>query len=165
VLHRDIKPENVVIRDSDNAPFLIDFGTALLKAEQATAASRVGSPAYMAPEYIVNGQASQQSDIYSFGVLAVEILTGRRPYYADNVLSISAAHLLSPLPGDLWAQEETPSWFQTLVEICLEKKPQNRFRSFRDIYEFLNAVHHPQKRSSSPKLKSFFARFRGRSGN
>ncbi len=94
VLHRDVKPANVFLTDGGTAK-LGDFGTGIYLSERT--AERVGTAFYMAPEVFQGEGASIQSDIYSLGILAYEVVTGNRPFLGDSYDTLMMAHL-SGLP-------------------------------------------------------------------
>ncbi|MDJ0839988.1 MAG: protein kinase [Acidobacteriota bacterium] len=82
VLHRDIRPANILISKEGHLK-VADLGTSRYLVDQHFASTRIGSPPYMAPEHF-QGKATLQSDIYSFGILMYETLTGKLPYYDKN---------------------------------------------------------------------------------
>src|SRR5262249_31398088 len=89
VVHRDIKPENILL-DEDNNAYLADFGIAqILSKSQSDDMAGMGSPAYAAPEQVVGGITSLQSDIYSLGVILYELLTGQHPFPELEDLSMT----------------------------------------------------------------------------
>jgi serine/threonine protein kinase len=94
IWHRDLKPENIMLQmlpGGDEHVRLIDFGLATiadLAAKHQTLTRIAGSPGYMAPEQF-SGQPSAATDIYSFGVIAYEIVTGRKPFVAEDVMQLS----------------------------------------------------------------------------
>ena len=84
IIHRDLKPANILLSEQDDIK-ISDFGTAQIsQATQTQLQGFIGSPAYMAPEQISEKQPSQQSDIYSMGVVMYELLTGRLPFTAQS---------------------------------------------------------------------------------
>lgn len=84
ITHRDIKPENILI-DGALRPRIADFGLASFKNDQIFPDCLVGTPDYLPPEYILDGKLDEKSDIYSFGVVAYQILTGELPYTGKDV--------------------------------------------------------------------------------
>jgi len=95
ILHRDLKPENVLLPENGGPPKVMDFGVAKLmlpSGESGTltaGATIVGTPAYMAPEQLRGGRVDQRADIYSLGVLAYEMLTGRLPFGAGSFVDVA----------------------------------------------------------------------------
>lgn len=86
IIHRDLKPNNILVDDGMN-PKIADFGLARLLGEGHThtkTARAVGTLGYMAPEYAIHGRVSPKIDIFSFGVLVLEIVTGRRNSSSDD---------------------------------------------------------------------------------
>jgi serine/threonine protein kinase len=145
VIHRDIKPENVLF--SARHAQVADFGIARAVSEAAAAGPItatgivVGSPAYMAPEQASSDPAmDHRADIYAFGVMAYEVLTGVPPFTAPSPVQLVAAHMTrepDPLtrhrPGIPEALEET-------VLRCLAKRPADRFQRAEEIVERLDAL-------------------------
>mmetsp|Transcript_7869 Transcript_7869/g.33103 ORF Transcript_7869/g.33103 Transcript_7869/m.33103 type:complete len:407 (+) Transcript_7869:216-1436(+) len=79
VIHRDLKPKNLLV-SSDWVGKVADFGASTIKAATTQTMTVVGTPAYMAPEVLSKSKYSEKADVYSFGVILVELYTGRRPY-------------------------------------------------------------------------------------
>jgi len=84
VQHRDIKPANVMLT-GDGVPRLMDFGIASgTEGAEGAAHALVGTPSYMAPEYIAEGLYTHQSDMFALGVVLYEMLTGEKPFHASQ---------------------------------------------------------------------------------
>jgi serine/threonine-protein kinase len=106
IAHRDLKPENVfLVMDEDGVPFpkLLDFGIAKLlsdaeRAHRTQTGMVLGTPVYMSPEQCRAQQVDHRSDIYSFGIMTHEVLTGRRPFDASNMMEVIVKHMLEPPP-------------------------------------------------------------------
>ena len=133
VVHRDIKPENIL--RSGRTAVVTDFGIAkALSASKATSAgtltavgTSLGTPAYMAPEQVSGDDADARADIYSWGVLAYELLAGRHPFAASTTAQqLMAAHIAEvPAPLDGVAPN-VPAPIAALVMRALAKNPAGR---------------------------------------
>ena len=130
VLHRDLKPANVMLR-RDGGVALIDFGLAkdaALEADITDAGQIIGTPHYMSPEQGHGEVIDVRSDLYSLGIILFEMLTGRKPYMAENPMAIIYMHRKSPLPP----LPEAHAALQPLVHRLLAKSPADRFESAQD---------------------------------
>ena len=133
VVHRDIKPGNIVIDGETGRALLCDFGIAAAGALHPTRRSDrltsegafVGTPSYMSPEIASGEEAIDKSDVYSLGVVAYELLTGRVPF-SGNGIKVMAAHVHDEVP-DLHAQRPDLSpEIVELLERSLAKRPEDR---------------------------------------
>jgi serine/threonine-protein kinase len=128
IVHRDLKPGNIMMLP-DGAAKLMDFGIAKgLELSQLTATNcTVGTAAYMSPEQCRGERdLTSKSDLYSLGVLFYELLTGRRPFLAENTLDMFLAHTEGRFERPSRLVLDIPVWLDTLVCQMLEKKPQHR---------------------------------------
>ncbi|MBN1680705.1 MAG: protein kinase [Anaerolineae bacterium] len=136
IVHRDLKPANILLDDAGNA-YLCDFGIAkvLDPAVRATQeGALVGSPAYLSPEQIRSEQVTPGSDIYSFGILLYETLTGQPPF--SNALTPSAllySQLNEPLPSLLDLCPDLPPGLDTVVQRATAKDPLDRYRDVQGL--------------------------------
>ena len=164
VIHRDLKPANVKLTSTGQVKVL-DFGLAkALSADPSNpgtslslsptmtstgsiAGALIGTAAYMSPEQAKGKQVDRRADIWSFGVVLHEMLTGRRMFEGETISETLAAVLmkdvdLAGLPGD------TPPAIRKLIERCLQRDPQKRMRDIGDarirIEEALNAPDEPR---------------------
>jgi serine/threonine-protein kinase len=138
VVHRDLKPENVMILP-DGSIKIADFGIAkadYIHKKLTVTGEMIGTPCYMAPEFMENPIVDHRADIYGLGIMAFELAAGNPPFDHFNPLAITAMHLKTPLP-DLSERCDYPSWYRDFVEICAAKKPAHRFQSAADTGKFL----------------------------
>jgi len=141
LVHRDLKPSNVMVTSHGHIK-LMDFGVATIVSQPdattvtpLTATGRVvGTPNYMSPEQAAGRTVDQRSDIFSFGVVMYECLTGRLPANASTPTSSQRA-------GNGWAPlpRAVPSDLRAFVTRCLEPDPADRFQTFEDIRTALDA--------------------------
>jgi serine/threonine-protein kinase len=128
VLHRDLKPANVML-DGRGRVKITDFGLARLTTEQEGSDARIGTPAYMAPEQLAGGQVTEQSDIYSLGLILFEVFTGKRAYAADSVAELmKIRERSSPLVPSTIVPDIDPV-VEQVIQQCLKKEPQERPQS------------------------------------
>ena len=140
IVHRDIKPANVMIIDGGLVKVL-DFGIAILRGAGAlprlTQVDRtVGTPAYMSPEQCLGQAVTSASDIYSFGCLLYELLTGDVPFHGTADVPLRTHHLHSPPPSVRARRTDIPVAVDGLVSSMLAKDPQAR-PSAESVYEAL----------------------------
>ena len=126
VLHRDVKPANVFLNEASRAK-LGDFGTGTFAADATD--ERVGTAFYMAPEIFQGSSPTVQSDVYSLGVLAYEVLSGERPFVGDSYDALMVAHLTS-LPRDLrHVREDLPRGLSAVITRAMSRDASRRFQS------------------------------------
>ncbi|HXW06931.1 MAG TPA: protein kinase [Vicinamibacterales bacterium] len=150
IIHRDLKPDNILV--TKQGVKLLDFGLAKLAGgasmtsgpgasavEQATVAALtgahtvVGTPQYMAPEQIEARQVDARTDIFAFGCVLYELLTGKRAFEGQTSSSVMAAVLATePRPLDQLVPL-TPPALERIVSRCLAKDPEDRWQSARDV--------------------------------
>ncbi len=146
VIHRDLKPSNVMVTDTGFVKVL-DFGIAKLiqpvgaddsTLELSTSGWKiVGTPAYMSPEQAQARKLDSRSDIFSFGSLLYEMLSGRRAFIGDSSQSVIEA-IISADPTPL--NERIPMNLRKVIERCLRKDPERRFQSIADVRVELEEV-------------------------
>ena len=147
IIHRDLKPENLFITP-DRRVKILDFGLAKLAeavepdALRSAARSRrhltaagmvVGTPGYMSPEQVRAEPLDHRTDIFSFGAVMYEMLTGKPAFEAQSVIETMHAVLnVEPPPIDTVLPDVPPA-LEAIVRHCLEKNPRDRFQSARDL--------------------------------
>lgn len=144
IVHRDLKPENLFVTN-DGRIKILDFGVAKLQptddsgrsVEELTtvtkAGSVVGTVAYMSPEQLRGKTIDHRSDIFSVGAILYEMLTGSRAFHGETEVDTITA-VLREEPSEAKLEETNiPISMQKVVRHCLEKEPQNRFQSARDL--------------------------------
>lgn len=136
IVHRDVKADNVLF-DSSDRPMLTDFGIALSKVDSAritTAGLALGSGGYMAPEQARGEAVDGRADLYSVGVLAFELLTGRLPFLGNDALSQALMHASDPIPK---LPPELKHW-QHFIDRAMAKAPAKRFQTTQEMLRSLN---------------------------
>jgi serine/threonine protein kinase len=157
ILHRDVKPGNVMIA-SDGKALLSDFGIARMMDATTVTAMMAGTPAYMSPEQFLGKPLNVTTDIYSLGVMAYEMVAGRRPFVGDSAKTphdnqrdvLQMEHLrLSPLPPSRFTQG-IPGPVEAAILKALAKKPQERFKSVSAFIEALTSPVAPRPIAPRP---------------
>jgi Tol biopolymer transport system component len=167
VVHRDIKPENIIL--SGGVAVVTDFGVAKALNASATTSEHdegltsigvaLGTPAYMSPEQAsADRNVDHRADIYSFGCVAFELLTGHSPFAGRTPQQMLAAHVTEPSPDLARENPEVPPALARLVMSCLEKHPPDRPRSVDELLVMLEAIDIP-----SGGTQPTMARLRGTS--
>ena len=143
IIHRDLKPSNVMVGD-DGAVKILDFGVAkLLETSEASADTRsvaatdaatvVGTPAYMSPEQADGRTLDPRSDIFSFGAVLYEMVTGRQAFGGASRLSVMAKIINEdPLPPSRIGVDVPPDLEKAMIR-CLRKDPARRFQTMADL--------------------------------
>jgi serine/threonine-protein kinase len=149
VVHRDLKPGNIMLVEGsgiNGQVKIMDFGTAQLmtaeQAQQARVGTDVGTPWYMAPEQAAGQPTDQRTDLYTAGVMLFEMLTGERPYTADDPMRVLQMHLSSPIPSLRVLRPEmglSPE-LEAVIVRAMQKQPDERFTSAREFDEALADV-------------------------
>lgn len=137
VIHRDIKPENIRILE-DGRVKIMDFGIARIDSEARTVTrSSIGTPRYMSPEQIREVRVDHRTDIFSFGVLFYELLTGTNPFSGEHVTTIIYKIIHEqPEPIHL-SDSDLSDELQYIVGRCLEKDPARRYQDFGEVIQDL----------------------------
>jgi serine/threonine protein kinase len=138
VVHRDLKPANIMLT-SEGSVKLLDFGLAKQVNESDETATLegtvLGTAAYMAPEQAEGKLLDARSDVFSFGAVLYELLSGRRAFRGENFVSTMAA-ILHKEPAPL----DAPAELQDIVKRCLAKPPGQRYQTMAEIRAALEAI-------------------------
>jgi serine/threonine-protein kinase len=134
IAHRDLKPENIFLgfdEDGVAQPKLLDFGIAKLMTDATSnhktrTGTPMGTPMYMSPEQARGQNVDHRTDIYSFGVLCFQVLTGRYPFDGDSVMDILIRHTTEPPPRVSEVVPELGAAFDAPILHMLAKKPEER---------------------------------------
>ena len=165
VVHRDIKPDNVLFT-KNGVLKILDFGLALPVAtpdedgsgsttikKETLPGAVMGTPGYMSPEQVRGMPADTRSDIFSFGCLLHEMLTGRPTFARETVADSMAATLKDKPINPVESGVKIPAELDRIIMRCLEKEPRDRFQSARDLaFSLRNALS-----ASDPAIKSGIA--------
>lgn len=134
IIHRDLKPQNLHV-DKQGRIKLVDFGIAkAVDWNKTTAGMTKGTPYYMAPEQVMAQAISFRTDIWAFGVVLFEMLTGgQRPFPVTDLNALWAAIVQAEPNYELLDKAEVPAAIQKIVKRCLEKKAERRYPDFAEV--------------------------------
>ena len=132
IIHRDLKPANIMIEEATGEAIIIDFGIAkeiIGGTRLTTTGALLGSPMYIAPEQTIDSSSvGPATDIYSFGVVLYEMLTGEPPFKGHNFLEILNAHREKPVPNVKEKNPRLPGKMTDIIYKTMAKNPQERYQ-------------------------------------
>jgi serine/threonine protein kinase len=143
IVHRDLKPENVLVTP-DGRLKIADFGTAMLEGARRLTwkhmSESLGTPDYMSPEQVQGGRGDERSDIYAWGIMMYEFLTGRVPFRGDNWMAVMAGHLgENPTPVHK-LRPDVPPALEAVVLHAMRRSPANRYQSASELLADLDCL-------------------------
>ncbi len=149
IVHRDIKPQNIMITP-EGRPVIMDFGIARdLSSDGMTATGEViGTPVYMAPERLLGKETDHRCDLYSFGVILFELVTGSKPFTGDTIFEIARKQLSTQPPRPTEIEAEVPGWLERVILKMLAKQPEDRYQSVAEVVAELA----PERRQALPTV-------------
>lgn len=140
IVHRDIKPENVMLAD-DGRIKLGDFGLArAVSANTTTGQALLGTIAYLSPELVTRGIADARSDIYAFGIMFYEMLTGVQPFTGEQPMQIAYQHAHSEVPAPSLVSAEASPELDAFVLWATQREPDARPANAEEALEHLTAL-------------------------
>lgn len=141
IIHRDVKGGNIMI-DVDGRVLVTDFGIARAVEDASITQTGVvvGTPHFMSPEQCAGKALGPQTDQYALGVVAYQMLTGAVPFDADSLAGIMQHHFFTPVPDVTRVRAGVPRALGAVVERALEKRPERRYATTRDMVAALEAV-------------------------
>ncbi len=156
IVHRDLKPENILVTP-DGRLVIADFGTAQLAGARRLTwkhlSETLGTPDYMSPEQVQGSRGDARSDLYAWGVMMYEMLTGRVPFEGDNYLAVMAGHMQGTPKPLRKLRPEVPPALEAVVMHAMRRYPEHRYPSadaLVDDLEHLDTLD-PSKYDMSPE--------------
>lgn len=145
VVHRDVKGGNILV-DTDGRVLISDFGIALRASDASITAvgTVIGTPSFMSPEQCAGHRAVPQSDQYSLGIVAFQMLTGSVPFESEGLAGLMQHHFFTPVPDIRLIRDDVPEALVALIERATTKAPDRRFPRTRDMLAALEAIPFPE---------------------
>jgi DNA-binding NarL/FixJ family response regulator/tRNA A-37 threonylcarbamoyl transferase component Bud32 len=135
VVHRDLKPQNIMFR-ANHRPAILDFGLAREIDATSTLTQKgmvMATPLYMSPEQCLGHPHDARGDLYAAGVILYEMLTGKHAYEGDNASALAYQHVHGEIPR----LPKRLAGYQPLVDRLLAKRPEDRFQSARELFNYI----------------------------
>jgi len=141
VIHRDVKPSNIMLT-VDNDVRIIDFGIAIVTDSDISRIEGIaGSPSYMSPEQVQSAEITNRSDLYSLGAVMYELLTGFRPFRANNLAKLLHQIVYATPPPIHSVRSEIPEEMEKVAAVALQKDPDKRYKNGLDFAAELTRVY------------------------
>ena len=143
VVHRDFKPGNVLMvsREGGEQAVITDFGTACAARRPRESSDHpervIGTPAYMAPEQVRGEDAGAAADVYAFGIVLYEMVTGRLPFAADSAFELATRRIHEEPPSPRSVVPDLDSSIERAILRCLARAPSDRFARVEDVVDAL----------------------------
>ena len=136
VVHRDLKPQNILV-DANDQLYIADFGLAKSYAAGAVGMTQtgafLGTPRYMSPEQVEGKPTDGRSDLYAFGLILYEMVTGDVPFTGESTLKVMYQRLQERPKSPKTTNPSVPSWLDSVIMRCLEKDPNDRYQNAYEI--------------------------------
>jgi len=141
IVHRDVKGANILV-DSDGRVMVSDFGVALRSSDVTLTADGtvIGTPPFMSPEQCAGRRAGPQSDQYSLGIVAFQMLAGSVPFHSDTLAGVMHHHFFTPVPNVGLVRDGVPQALLDVVHRALSKDPEGRFKTTRHMLAAIEAI-------------------------
>lgn len=152
IIHRDIKPHNILIGINGRVK-VTDFGIAraATSSDITQTGSVIGSVHYFSPEQAKGASQGEKSDLYSLGIVMYQMLTNRLPFLGDSPISVALKHLQEPVEDPRKINPLIPQSVENIVLKALQKRPENRYGSAREMLRDLESALSPERRDE-PKI-------------
>ena len=155
VVHRDIKSDNILLTPKEQVKVL-DFGLARGRDAAAfvtRAGSSAGTPAYMSPEQVQGANMDERSDLFSFGVVLYEMLTGRMPFKGEHEAALTYS-IVNETPAAIHVHNKAvPRGLENIVSKLLEKNPKDRYQNARDVLEDMRRLEAGERVKAHPRRR------------
>jgi serine/threonine-protein kinase len=146
VVHRDLKPQNILLGANDHV-YVTDFGIAKTLESDRTSVTRtgavLGTPLYMSPEQVEGKPVDHRSDLYTFGLILYELLTGVLPFTGDTTLQLMYQRVHTVPKRPELVTPDLPPYLSRICLKCLEKDPAKRYQNAAEILADLDHKHAP----------------------
>jgi predicted ATPase/predicted Ser/Thr protein kinase len=143
IVHRDVKPPNVMIEDGSGRIYLMDFGIAKQGGRErgmTEAGMFIGTVDYAAPEQVETKEITHLADIYAFGGVLFQCLTGKKPYERDSEIAVMYAHVTEPPPKVTDHRPELPEALDAVIAKAMAKAPDDRYQTCRAMIDDARAA-------------------------